>query len=393
MISATLKQQQDAILESIYASKDACAKNFVCTGVLDFVNNLNILDAEYGLGIIGEKLKLFTELIDLNHPDLAQLFDGQLISETEKTFSREALDLLKIALFIKQFGLSKDALTVLRSSIKQHPEYEKIYRAVNCPLENQLHVRFVRSGKMREVIRASKKSQEIDPTFLHVFERANNLWDNLPNDFSNFSRNQNMFVDELKQAKDRKKVFAEHGLTFMAKEIDKAIDEIEKQSQKQVYFGFNKLNLSFVALLLAKMHGFERYTTSSQRHTYTKSCEKFDFTNEKQSPIEVLLKVFPYHELQDRASNEIKSLINHLDNFPAIEGKPLFDHYRIVVSGYNYPTETALSFRSINGGLLEFTDKHEAQKTLISMLLTHGKLFGVLLGERDGEHYFISYFM
>ena len=51
-----------------------------------------------------------------------------------------------------------------------------------------------------------------------------------------------------------------------------------------------------------------------------------------------------------------------------------------------------VSLQDKTGRFLEFFDLDEAQKQYNMNLVRDENLLGVLLGERDGEHFFISYF-
>ena len=59
--------------------------------------------------------------------------------------------------------------------------------------------------------------------------------------------------------------------------------------------------------------------------------------------------------------------MQHLEAFPELGGKPVFDHFLVVVPG-------------LDGDMA-----HEKE------LISEGRIIPVLLGERDGKCYFISY--
>ena len=106
-------------------------------------------------------------------------------------------------------------------------------------------------------------------------------------------------------------------------------------------------------------------------------------------------KVYPFHELKDVASDEVNSVIKFLEHFPEANNKPIFDHFGVIVPSVNFPTcssNNMFSIRDENGIIQSYSLRYEAIKSL-DLILIKGKYFSpILVGEREGKCYFLSYF-
>jgi hypothetical protein len=120
------------------------------------------------------------------------------------------------------------------------------------------------------------------------------------------------------------------------------------------------------------------------------------FLYEENKKILLNSQIYSIQEFRDHCPENILNLINYLENFPQLNNKPLFDHYRVVLPCWDHPSsdqKIPFSLADSSGKLLEFFDLFEAQKFYNLELIKKNKIVGALLGERDGEHFFISYFL
>jgi|694.fasta_scaffold13682_3 hypothetical protein len=386
-----IKEEQASFIAKNYCMKNACASHSECTGIFSIMKDLSILDLHSSLGALGEKLKAFADLIDLNHPDLRDVCKGELVGLEGDTFSNRAIDLIKIFELVKKQNVSPAFVDHIKGWLSNHPSLPLIDQEISSPIENQRHVRLLKSKQQRDFIRATKRKQSIN--FALFFD--SNYWDSLLSSFSLFARFENQLSHEILQSIERKKLFLEHGLSFVANQLEKTISDMEVQAAKRSYYGFNKITLTHAAYTLAKMHGFETNTQSTSTFYYLPE-DKFAFPvklkNGKQLKMSAMS--YPYHEINEHASEEIKNLIQHLDSFPQIGNRPLFDHFRVVFTGIDcsYCPEI-LSLIKNQENFSQPKNFYEAEKFLFHFLTQKGYMIGVLLGERDGEHYFISYFL
>lgn len=379
-----VKDQQDQILKIIYETPSEPEKLPV-DGVLNYIHKLPHSDIVFIFGDLGHKIKSFADSIDLDHPDLTNFCEGQLSGKQQETFSKIALDLISLFLFCRNNDISSSVLEALKQIICKHSIFSKIETCIDSPLENQLHVRFVKYKDYREKIRSTKKCQKIKLNTHLIGSKEN--WKNYPNNLFEYSRHNNIFQKQIKEADIKRKTFLDHGLTFMAQEIEKDIIKIKSQIDLSRYIGFNKISITYVAIVLAKMCGFD-----AEENTMDSSL----FLYEENKKISLNAQIYSIQELRDRCPENILNLIKYLENFPQLNNKPLFDHYRVVLPCWDYPSsdqKIPFSLADSSGKFLEFFDLFEAQKFYNLELVKKNKIVGALLGERDGEHFFISYFL
>ena len=150
----------------------------------------------------------------------------------------------------------------------------------------------------------------------------------------------------------------------MAKEIMIAIERMKKEMIDGLYLGFHKIDLENASYVIAKMHGF--VLTDCGIEPKVKS-----HPNVMHHPILV-----PYHLLADCVPTRVKDTIDFLEEFPELSDKPIFDHFRVLVPGVRCLSSTKSQILDTNKKLIK-------EKEIVP----------ILLGECDGRHYFICYWM
>jgi hypothetical protein len=373
-----IQKEQEGIIASIY---DCVPLDDIqsCQGILGMIQENDHADVVMALGTVGESLIRFSSLIDLTHPGLKTIFDGNLVSSLDESFSKCACDILKIVLMRKDLNLSDGTIAKLRRSIQQHLLY-KTLNNIDDPIKTPMYTRFLQSNSVRNSVRAVKIQQTINVE--SICSKGMIFWEDHPCNFSCFGRNKNRFQLDIDEAVIRQKHFFNHGLMAMSQEIAFAAQELKNKAQENVYYGFNPITLNSVVVILAKLMGYQFETTklvggypSEALIKIPKSmfvnCDVPSHDNEntfwKYQPV-----CYNLFELRDDLVNRIKPIIDFLDAFPESGHKPIFDHYRVVVPGIVYANEEL---------------KHKLD---MDMLEKH-QLIGVLLGETDGSHYFLSY--
>jgi hypothetical protein len=322
-----IEVQQNEFLKHVHEIKEAKKPQEV-SGILKDIRDHSDEDIELALGPIGIKLKSFSNEIDLNHPDLINLFDGQLVGCAEGTFSKQALDDLNIYFLTKRsnLGISQSLIKEICQSVRKNSFYADFQRKPN----NHIHVRIVSSQEKRNSLREVKCSQII-------YQNPG-----IDIDLKDYCRGSLLHEKEIEGIKLKVSYFKSHGLKEMAGEIEKSIQKIKNTSEKDNCYGFNKIEIFNVVKPLAKLMNI---TMSS----------------------DYVAIAYPYHQLKSIASKEMQLVFSRLESFSEALDKPIFDHYRIVLI-------SSKDQRPSDIGLLK--DK-----------------IGVFLGERDGEHFFISYWM
>jgi hypothetical protein len=384
-----IKVQQNYLFEKIYCCNKQ-KNNAEYVGILKDIRSLRMSDVKLAFGEFGERLKNFSHEIDIEHPDLNFIFGGQLSGDKENTFSRDCIDFFKLFYFSIENKISSSLLDTIRNHIFSNQWFSKINRIIDSPEKNQLNVRFVADKKIRKQIRCTKKTQSVQLS--DSLLRIKTYWDDCPEDFNQYLVISDD-IDKTNQIKDavkQKKQLLDHGLSNMADEADRHI----RQIQENIYFGFSKVTLPFVAIVLAKMCGFDRVTTSHKVSlVFDKENIEFDSifsSNLYFKDFEFHCNAYNYYEILDIVPSNIINLISYIEKFPEANNRPLFDHYRVLLPSLNLRNQN-VEFKDKNFEFCKNID--DFQKKLDFILFKEKHFVGALLGERDGVHFFISYFM
>lgn len=346
----------------------------IVDGILRRIVNYSDGAIRAGLGSFGLKLKDFAQSVDLDqpHPDLYYI---------KNTLNDKDLnDLLEIGKYATDIGVSSFIIERLSKIVSKLEGFKLLSRSIGNPSRSLCHVRFIADPDLRDRIRHNKLSQQIKLNILR--ERGQSYWDQQPASFHQFARFENRFASDIEQAKLRLQHFKDHNLLSMAQEISDSVQILEQKSKDDQYYGFNKISIVAANIILAKVHecAFELeyqayYSTPSHYGIFgwVNECE-----GENIKPEDIIQRKREYHgvlhpfcAIRSFANEKMKNLVSHLDAFPECGGKPLFDHYWVLI-----PTYTEI------GKVPNKIPIHTYLRTI-----------GVLLGERDGQIYFVSYWM
>ena len=400
MICEDFQKLQSQILKRIF---DCTTYNSAqeLSGILKEAVNYSKEDIRSTLGNFGSKLASFSSYIDREtpHPDLFKLFDGELTSEEEGTFSRTAVDVLKLIKHGKEQGVSKTVFESLKKLVTKHKAFKTITQAIDHPEENLLHVRFVPLRSKRDAIRHRKMMQIVNPELL--YKKGCDFWESGPTNFADFIRGQNLYQVDIEEAISRLEHFNNMGLKQMADEIQKTIDKLKKTSEDSQYFGFNKIPVYCASVILAKQANFKynkkeiSVSTDNFKYRFFADANNL-FDDSHVKPLMLVPRIYTYGEMEEVASDQIKAVIEHLESFPESGGHALFDHYKVLVAGTdfleNHQKKAGYCFRMPDGTMSSGPRIFNCQLKLDSELIKQKEVPAVLLGERDGDCYFISYF-
>jgi len=372
-----LKQQQLQILERIYDKKESTPAPKL-NGILKTSLNFSEEQVNFAIGDFGLRLRAFASSINTDsvHPDLFSLFDGELASNEEGSFGRESSDILNLSCYAMDRCFSKFVLDILKKTVSKHKQYSAISKTIDDPKENLLHVRFVPLRSDRDKIRSRKKMQSVNQNFV------SRLWEMESNDFSNYMRFVNVYEKDIAEAEIRFKHFNYLGLLMMSDEIKKSIVAMNQKCAESQYYGFNKISLVSASIILAKKSGYEfgfingikkiHVETDFFKHRFF--ADKWSLIDDSKVPaLELTPRAYTNQEFDDLLSPEVLDIINYLEEFPDAEGFTLFDHYRVLVAGNNFFSSICKSIE------------------LDRQLVKSEEIPAILLGERDGDCYFICY--
>lgn len=397
--------QQKKIFDSIKITKSNNCDLNEEIGFLKEIQDYHDDFIDFALPVLGAKLKSFSNSIDLSHPDLKNLFFGQLTSQDEGKFGRILKDYLTFMHFAESNSLDKSLILAVKKSIKDNPFFNLFNQSIDSPLNNNLNIRFLRNKKDVDFMREDKRVQKV---YLNKdYHGKKSLWDSFPEDCLIYQRFKNVYEKDLENLNIRKQKFSDFGLSCMADEIQKSIFSIQCESKDKSFCGFNKVKLDNLAISLAKLSGYEfleyQHTISGceflikiNEEIY-ESCISFVNKNGVPTDKEVSFepKAYTLFELNEIISVDVVKIINHLDNFPELNSKMLFDHFRIVVPSIGFLNKFQMNpyrGRDINGNFVVSENIDACKKMLDIWLLKNKNIVGALVGERDGVYYFISYF-
>jgi len=377
-------------------------KNSILSEIQKTKYTSEIVEAALGIKL-GSKLYSFAKSIDLDHPLLNTLFKGQLLNGE---FSKDCCALLDLAKYAVE--TKSRAATRIKKILPKNSLHRDIEKYVDDPSVNQLHVRLVADQAERDKIRATKKAQTINVNLIE--KRGVEIWRNEHPTFFNYSRNVNMYEEELKEVQKEYDHFMSLRCEDLAQQVKEEMDKLKNQNQEK-YFGFNKISMTNAAIVLAKVHGYKitHDTKSNGRMCNQKiiasrdlfgDCSNFFFNSVGENTDYTWFGFEPrnYTIMEFREFNNIpqsmEKLIAHLEKFPEINGKPLFDHYRIMIPSVRYPSTSSSQCSYIDNDKNQVDGPlDKVRKELDMILFEKGFYSPVLLGEKDADSYFISYFV
>jgi hypothetical protein len=111
-------------------------------------------------------------------------------------------------------------------------------------------------------------------------------------------------------------------------------------------------------------------------------------------------KLKQYSQSRTKENLDTCRLIEYLEEYPPLNGKPIFDHFLVLVptpqphfwDAKQGAKDKGVKFSvNVDGKTNEFDDPLAAKIHLDVALVRAGVVTPVLLGERDGQCYFLSF--
>ncbi|RTK97706.1 MAG: hypothetical protein EKK64_00390 [Neisseriaceae bacterium] len=372
---------------------------------------------ELGFGKFGLDLKDFIDKIDLSHPEIDIIFDG--ILSDDETLSKNFIELINLAKLAKKNNLNKILPLLSKDYIKDlFPK--SLVRKIESP--SKLYLRMLKDSDSRMEVRQTKRMQNID--LQSLYSKGDYFWQLQPNSFTKFLRFDNSYLEDLRIAEKKAAKYKELGCSFLYEEINKSIESF-KEIIKDNHFGFNRITMTNAAVILAKSLGFNfssqekvnnfgNIRIESEITVNRNLFEGFNFGNEDSIEYDFCLskltknhifsskkmenccyqpRIYPLHEFMDLASTETKDSIAVLEKFPEASYKPIFDHFGIIIPSISLEKdENGLYSFSNNGISYCFENKEDAEKSLDLILVKKEYLPSIIVGDKDGKCYFLSYF-
>lgn len=352
---------------------------------------------------VGLRLRDVARQLDYQHPEIGSVLKGVFSNDLVSDRICNYLKLAEYAINQKfsQVQLYRSALTKAPAALRSIDSVEK----------NQQLIRLLSDCSLRNKIRGMKEVRPVEMRYL--LKKGKTHWAQMPTDFSYYTRYSEAYKKDVEEAKMKIGVYEELGCKALRRTIESRIALFADHMQN-TFCGFHRIKMGDAAAIAGRSIGAVVTSASSSSDVdllvrvgctaikkYTYSDPKADYSILKMPRYyNYVARAYPYIALEEIASANMKRAIDHLENLPESGGKPLFDHYIVMVPSVAYPSEPnkitrnaiKYAFRA-EGGLNEFDDPEECAKQLDRAMIRNGDTNPILLGERDGECYFICYWI
>lgn len=382
-----IKDLQVGILESIFSLEDIQSPPLVASTFFDKIQEYDAAHIKAALGdFFGNNLLDFVETIDKNHPGVLDVASGFFQEENETANS--ILQFIKLIKYSVQENLNDIIPGLSKSFLNKLPKETKL---IGPGIQNNQYIRLIKKGFDRECVRAVKQVKSVIlPAKIGV------LWEKVGT-CETYFRNSKVKLEEVAKAEKKAQRFKDLGCMDLAREIQKDIDAFKEQLDN-TYFGFHRLRLLNAAVVIAKSCDFKLNAANKDVQKIEVDVEWLKdrwsyFKNRSQLHLEVNCedltfepKVFPIAKLEfadalagrESIPSKIKDVVNYLEEFPPLNGKPAFDNYFVVVPSVKFE-KTPIDYEKIQDFALAMATIKENNS--------------ILLGEKDGKCYFICYFI
>lgn len=287
------------------------------------------------LGKIGVRLYTFLNSIDLSNSNAFDLVNSIFCDDFDSLYT-----------FIKLFN--DKSWEKIFDVIGQGKSHKIWLKKVSRILDASNYTRYLKP-EIRNTIRNQKKFQFVNLDL----KNADILWDALPSDPTPFIRFGNAYEEQIVKLKYKSDFCMEYGLSDLSNHFSNIISSLKSDN----YYGFNRITITNLCVILAKSLNYELHTSSLDFNSM-KAIYSIKKGNMEYAP-----RLYPLHMWL--MNSKVASVINMLEVFPEANNKPIFDNYMLLVPG----EETKNPFEVDK----DFKDN------------------AVVLGEKDNHSYFICF--
>jgi len=374
----------------------------------DFLNILDDFNSSFYENILSKEefsrfYNFFSE-IDVDHPHLEELFSTILDDLNRISDLYIALNELN-----ECRSVDLDLFFEFCRYIKTKNRWFEVLKKIDSPSVNLLNMRFVPCSKKRNNLRQNKKVQSISLSTL--LSRDFDEWQSVSSNFDFFHINGKHYEMYLSKAKSKASTYDRLGCQFLGDEVRKNAKTFENLYGVTNH-GFRRITMTLTAAILSKTHSYEyvplKSTSSVALINVFKSksfleilnnivnlyCSQvaanggvidysllkpLSYSESELYPIccEYNPRSYPLHDFWPLASKKVKNIIELLESHPATGGRAIFDSYRVITPSF----------------LLKFPGSHaQLSKKLTDFVLTISEIINpIILGEKNGKCYFVSY--
>jgi hypothetical protein len=335
-------------------------------------------ELENYLGDVGISLFNFCHIADLDHPDIAKLSDGNFADTSPIGYSRLTIDALRTLQWANRNSISPSIVRTIQDLVRNHPVNAWVHKRLNSSL-----TRLVAGRTERDALRSQKRQQRVFPTASFT----GSSFGNAPEKFDCYERGYSIYLQDVEEAEKRRDHFLNLNLPTLAGEIDRSIERIKTEMKTSQCHGFCKIDITTAAMALAKINGYETRSMDDGASFTIRAPKEIlpDYAQWADGNNLYAPRIYSHISWWDEAPDRTKEIIDFLEMFPELGGRPVFDNYWVVVPGVD---RNDVEIHGMNQQDLVRThaelDKH---------LVRQKNITPILLGERDGELYFICYWM
>ena len=344
------------------------------------------------LGEMGGKFFQFVNNVDLEHPDL-----NNIVTIPQCTLLLETLKLYNYA--------KTNNLNVVLPQIKTiaTKDLREPFKDLDDPKKNQRLIRLLKNREDKRSVRANKIARKIELRSFYENFRPENWQSQIANSFKRYIRNNRFREVEIENARKKAERYSSLGCSSLSGEINRVVSLLRSRADEN-FMGFQRATMNDVAYILARIHGFEYVLNPFQSKSELKIKEsKFGFNFEIKDgantppyiprEYEYTPRAYPVHEFQDIMGEKTAKTIDYLENLPELDGKSAFDHYAVVVPSIEPACIVQKnSFINKAGEKISGVTQNETYRLFDIEIIKNDAVAPVLIAERDGKCYFVSYF-
>lgn len=389
-------------VEKIYETTDVVASGAPAQNFLFEALKHPIEVMECAMGPVGIRLRDLAEKINSDHPEVGSVMKGVL---SDADLSNQICQYIRLAQYAVESKLDK--IQLHRACLARVPS---ALRSLDMSENNQKLVRLFADRALRDKIRNTKKIRPVEMRY--IFRKGKLRWEQMPNNFLYYFRYSEAYKDDLNCLNEKIATYESLGCDYMRNVVRDRMATFADHME-DVFCGFHRIKMTDAAAILAKDAGAQYYIASYASSAYALQIpsvyiRKYVYIDNKKYTsikiprnVQLIPKAYPYSELEDIASDEIKKVIDHLEKLPEMGGYPAFDHYVVIVPSIAYPlepnyvteNEASYAFNRREKEILKFNTQEECSNELDKVMIQDGLLHPILLGERDGACYFICHWI
>lgn len=335
--------------------------------VFDFIKYILSYDKEVACYASGDEfmqvLSEFADRYDLSHPDIEDVI---LTFTQESIRDKSILEYLDIAEYIYKKNTS-----AFRDDWRRLGAH-KIFRNLQADTERlrseSISVRFLKNKDELTKARAAKKPKRLNPTAISSSTTV-----------EDFMRYGNRHQKELDQLQFRHQLLESQRYTSMLEFVEQRLVSL-KTIVNDNYRNFQRIDMRQAAMLSAIQSGFVSVGPELQA---SKKKLNITISNHRGDAVAGRLISYPIVKTDN---TKMSKVLENLDNFKEINGKPMFDHYVIVM-----PTLQVSEGHGdciVDDQVVKLSNKEHSE--IDRVLVERNRVTPLLLGERESKMYLIS---